>query len=76
MSAFMNAAVVAIIYFLFRLFEMRIILKENKPLKSVLRDSLLVYLSVLAGDFLLDQLSPLANGLPSQPSVFTNDPEF
>lgn len=76
MGTFMNAAVFSVIYFLFRLFEMRIILKENRPLKGVLRDSLVVYLSILTGNFLLDQLSPLANGLPSQPSVFTNDPQF
>ena len=55
---------------------MRVVLKENKPLKTLLRDSLLVYLSVISGEFLIDQLSPLADGISSQPNVFINDPEF
>jgi len=76
MSSFLNAAVISIIYFLFRFFEMRVILKENKPLKQILRDSLVVYMSVLVANFFIDQLSPLAHGLTEQPTVFVDEPNF
>ena len=76
MSSFLNASIFSLLYFLFRFFEMRVVLKENKPLKTLLRDSLLVYLSVISGEFLIEQLSPLADGISTQPNVFINDPEF
>ena len=75
-SNFMNATVIAIIYFLFRFVEMRIVLKENKPLKSLLRDSLLVYMSIIAGFFLIEQIAPITEGLQTTPVVFKNDPDF
>ena len=76
MNSFLTPTIFAIIYFLFRFFEMRVILKENKPLKSLLRDSLLVYISVLVGEFFISQLGPIANGVAHQPSVFIGDPDF
>ena len=76
MASFLNATVISIIYFLFRFFEMRVILKENKPLKQILRDSLVVYMSVLVATFFIEQLSPLANGLTEQPTVFVDEPNF
>ena len=76
MVSFLNATVITCIYFLFRFFEMRIILKENKPLKQLLRDSLLVYIAILVGEFFIDQLTPIANGLTTQPAVFVNEPDF
>ena len=59
MSKFVLAAVIAIVYIIFLFLEMRFVMKENKPLKNLFRDGLLVYLSVLVGDFLLNQLAPL-----------------
>jgi hypothetical protein len=38
---------------------MRFVDKENKPLKFLIRDTLLVYFSVIAGHFVLDQLKPV-----------------
>ena len=55
MSKFLLAAVIAFVYILFLFLEMRFVVKENKPLKHLFRDGLLVYLSVLVGDFLLNQ---------------------
>jgi len=76
MSSFLNATVISIMYFLFRFFEMRVIVKENKPLKTLLRDSLLVYLACVSGEFLINEITPLASGVSTQPSVFINDPDF
>ena len=72
---FIGALVIAGLYLLLRFLEMRFILKENKPLKVLLRESVMVYLSVLGGDFILKQLMPLNNAIRS-PTVFTSPPDF
>ena len=76
MAKFGLAAVIAVDYVLFLCLEMRFVLKENKPMKRLFRDGLLVYLSVLLGDFVLNQLAPLSKGVLKTPDVFTNDPDF
>lgn len=70
------AAVVSIIFFIAKFIEMRFIEKENKPLKLLMRDSLLVYVSVVSGYFILDQLKPVMQGGGVNPLVFTDNPEF
>jgi hypothetical protein len=75
-SIFMIAAVVAIIFFVMKFIEMRFIEKENKPLKLLIRDSLLVYVSVVSGYFILEQLKPVIHNGGENPMVFTDNPEF
>ncbi len=59
---------------------MRVIDKESKPLKLLIRDTLFVYFSVIAGNFIIDQISPAmlqeAGELVSNPAVFTDNPGF
>jgi hypothetical protein len=55
---------------------MRFIEKESKPLKLLIRDTLLVYFSVLIGNFLLNQLKPSIQEGGSAPAVFTDNPDF
>ena len=74
-SIFITAIGVSIIYVIFKFIEMRIIVKENKPLKVLFRDTLIVYLSVLLGNFVLTQISPNID-LDTTPEIFTNDPSF
>ena len=74
-SIFITAAIVAFFYFFFKFIEMRFILKENKPLKTILRDTLIVYFSVLTGNFILEQTGPLKD-LTTSPTIFTNIPDF
>ena len=53
---------------------------EPKPLKFLVRDALLVYFSVLMGDFIVDQLKPIisenVNILKETTTVFTDNPTF
>ena len=72
---FVGALVIAGLYLLMRFLEMRFILKENKPLKILLREAVMVYLSVLGGDFIIQQLEPL-KAIVGTPSVFTTPPDF
>lgn len=75
-SIFITAIAISLIYLIFRFIEMRFVLKETIPLKTLFRDTLLVYLSVLLGDFILNQISPLNELTSSGPEIFTNDPAF
>ena len=54
---------------------MRFILKENNPVKILARDTLLVYLSVLLGNFIINQLGGI-NVVSKIPHVFTYSPDF
>jgi len=57
---------------------MRFIDRESKPLKLLVRDTLLVYFSVLIGNFVLEQLKPVIKegGGNAPPAVFTDSPDF
>lgn len=74
-SIFLTSIAVAVSYLLFRFIEMRFILKENKPLKILARDTLLVYLSVILGTFVMEQFGSSSVG-KKMTEVFTNTPEF
>jgi len=76
-NIFIIAAIISIIYLIVKFLEMRIIEKENKPLKLLIRDSLLVYFSVVLGYFIISQINPIIHGgsKPNTP-VFTDNPGF
>jgi hypothetical protein len=59
---------------------MRFVEKESKPLKYLIRDSLLVYFSVVFGNFVIGQINPMLSGGGSVKTnvtpVFTDNPGF
>jgi len=75
---FLAAGIISALFFIAKFIEMRFIEKENKPLKFLVRDSLVVYFSVISGNFILEQLNPIMEGsmVNNQPSVFTDNPGF
>jgi hypothetical protein len=76
-NIFLIGLVVSIIYLCFRFLEMRVISKENKPLKILVWDTIIVYLSVVSGLFVYEQLMPMGEQLTqSTPAVFTGEPDF
>jgi len=78
-NIFIIAAIVSIIFLISKFIEMRFIEKENKPLKLLIRDTLLVYCSVISGYVIMEQLKPViqsAGESLSTPQVFTDNPEF
>ena len=77
-NIFLLSGVITIIFFIAKFLEMRYIDKEAKPLKFLIRDALLVYVSVIMGHFILSQLKPMIQegGAISAPQVFTGNPEF
>lgn len=70
----MFSGVISIVFLLFKFIEMRFIDKENKPLKFLIRDTLVVFVSVVSGNFLMEQIQP--NNVVSSPAVFTDNPGF
>jgi hypothetical protein len=79
-NIFIISGIISIIFFIAKFIEMRFIDKENKPLKFLIRDSLLVYFSVVSGNFIIDQLKPvIREGGASavvNPTVFVDNPGF
>jgi hypothetical protein len=78
-NIFLAAAIISVIYFIAKFLEMRYVDKETKALKLLVRDSLLVYISVVAGYFILNQLQPVIHETVTTnttPLVFTDNPPF
>ncbi len=77
-NIFLVAGIISIIFFIAKFLEMRYVEKEAKPLKVLIRDTLVVYISVVSGSFILDQLNPIIkdNIMPSSPIAFTDNPPF
>jgi len=75
-SIFYIAGAISTVYSVIRFLEMRFVIKENKPLKHLLRDSLIVYFSSIAGIYILQQIQPITENLDEKVAAFTNPPDF
>jgi hypothetical protein len=80
MNTFVIAGIISFAFFIIKFVEMRFVDKESKPLKFLIRDSLLVYFSVVVGLFVVEQLKPViqdgGEGVVTNPAVFTDNPGF
>jgi hypothetical protein len=80
-NIFFNAGIISVVFFIVKFVEMRFVEKESKPLKYLIKDTLLVFFSVVTGFFILEQLKPvLQDGGNSasvkNPAVFVDNPDF
>jgi hypothetical protein len=77
-NIFLIAGIISVIFLIAKFLEMRYIDKEPRPLKFLIRDTLLVYLSVVTGKFIIDQLNPIINETVTTitPLAFTDNPPF
>ena len=86
---FVIGVVVAIVYFLLKFMEMRFVETDNqKPVKVLIRDSLVVCISSVLAVFILNQFGEMggvgggvgggsgAGGNSSAPAVFVDTPGF
>jgi hypothetical protein len=78
-NIFVIAAIISVVFIVAKFIEMRFIEKESKPLKFLIRDALVVYFSVVFGNFIINQVNPIVNsvtgGARATP-VFTDNPGF
>jgi hypothetical protein len=75
-NMFANAGIIAVVYSLIKFVEMRMILKESRPVKELLRDTIMVYLSAIAGMFIIDQMGSITTTGKQSANVFVGNPEF
>jgi hypothetical protein len=76
---FITSILISVLYFLFKVIENKILSKEDIKLKIVFKDSLLVFISVVIGLNLIEQIIPLiyeGGELVTNPPVFTDTPGF
>jgi hypothetical protein len=77
-NIFLIAGLIAVIFLVFKFLEMRYVDKDTKPLKILIKDSLLVFICVIFGNFILEQLKPVIDESMAQsnPAAFTDNPPF
>jgi hypothetical protein len=77
-NIFVVAAFISITFLLAKFLEMRYIEKESKPLKLLIRDSFVVYFSVIIANFVMEQINPVLKGgtVAKVTPVFTDNPGF
>lgn len=74
-NIYLTGVVISFAFLIAKFLEMRFITKENKPLKTVIVDTMFVYFSVIMGYFVIEQFSLKAKVLAEAP-VFVSDPGF
>jgi hypothetical protein len=74
-NIFIVAAFIALLFLVGKFIEMRFIDKENKPVKLLIRDALLVYVSVVSGHYIFEQFKPMTE-IASEIKAFTDTPGF
>ena len=77
-NIFLVSGIISVIFFIAKFLEMRYVDNEPKPLKLLILDSILVYVSVVIGSFILEQVNPVINETisPAIPLAFTDNPPF
>ena len=55
---------------------MRLILKENKPIKLLMRDTIIVFLSALMGMYIIEEFLLQSKVIKSAPNAFIDNPTF
>ncbi len=79
-NIFITAGVISVLFFIIKLSEIKMVLKEDVDLKFLLKDTLIVFFSVVTGTLLVDQLKPMiyenAEKLIKNPPIFTDLPSF
>lgn len=73
-----TSLIISLLYLIIKFIEMRFFLKENKPLKQLFIDSLIVFITSMVTLMLLDQfnLNELIGNIKPIPNVFVNNPDF
>ena len=77
-NIFLIAGIISVIFLIAKFIEMRFIEKENKPLKFLIKDTLISFISTILGFFIITQIEPIMERTTniSSPAVFTDNPSF
>ena len=72
----LNSGIIAIIYVLIRFAEMRLIQKDSKPLKEIVKDGLIVYISSFLGFYIISEFVDKSIIKPDTVKAFLDAPGF
>ena len=78
-NIFVVAGLMSVVFLIFKFVEMRFVEKESRPFKLLVRDAILVYLSIILGNYLVEQINPMlsgGNGSRQTIPAFTDNPGF
>lgn len=77
-NIFLEAFIISIIYVIVNFLEMRYYQKEEKNIKDIVKEGLLVYLAVISGVYILEQFKPEVEKIINEapPLVFVDNPPF
>jgi hypothetical protein len=74
-NIYLIGLVISFIFLISKFFEMRFITKENKSLKTIIIDSIIVYFSVIIGYYIIEQFNIKTSPISEAP-VFLDEPKF
>ena len=76
-SLFVHAGIISILYLTLKYAEMRLINKEMKPIKEIVRDTFVVFVSTVLGMYLISEFMPSAASLKKEATkAFMDAPGF
>ena len=78
MNKLLSSSLISIIYLIIKFLEMRFVSKENKPLKKLLLDALIVFVASIITSFIFEQfdITNILNKINTTPVILTNTPNF
>lgn len=73
-----TSVIISTIFFIIKFIEMRFIQRENVPLKTLVVNTLIVFLSAILSLMIMKQfnIDEIIGSIKSVPSVFTGKPDF
>jgi LytS/YehU family sensor histidine kinase len=74
-NSFIIPITISIVYLFVKICEMRFIIKENRPIKDLFRDTIIVCLSSILGIYAVEQLDTSISSAKTT-SVFVGNPDF
>ena len=75
-SIFITAGMISLVYIIIKYLEMKFIVKEPKPVKIMIRDTIIVYLSAIVGLYIISEFISTDGVIKSVTNVFTDTPSF
>jgi hypothetical protein len=78
MNFILPSLAISIIFMIYKIIDMKYITKEEKSLKNVTKDSLIVFLCSMVSMFGLEQLkiNEIIGNSKDSLTAFTNEPDF
>ena len=71
-----HSGIISFIYLLLKFVEMRMIKKDKKEVKDLIRDTLIVYLSAMVGLYIISEFMSTESVIKTVTNVFTDTPGF